>query len=107
MLLGSFGFFLALFLLLAPHMPAEQADPRAHLSHTPPTSPRRAALIGGSLTLIPGVLWASLTQTADTAGASGSSPQGFLYYIPALFVLLLLGAGLGVYINYIRVTRQA
>ena len=107
MLLGSFGFFLALFLLLAPHMPAEQADPRAHLILTPPTSPRRAALIGGSLTLILGVLWASLTQTADTAGASGSNPQGFLYYIPALFVLLLLGSGLGVYINYIRVTRQA
>lgn len=107
MLLGSAGLFLALFLLIAPRMPAEQADPRAHLSHTPPTSPRRAALFGASISLLLACLWAVFTQTADTAGAAGSSPQGFFYYIPALFVLLLLGAGLGVYINYIRATRQA
>ena len=104
---GSIGLFLALFIFIKSKLPQESLDPRRYLTTPPPATPRRAALIGSSILVLTALLWAACTQWADTAGATGSSPQGLLYYIPALLVIGLLGAGLGVFINYIKNTRKS
>lgn len=107
MLLGSIGLFTALFLSIGSRLRREATNPRQHLGRSTPTSPRNAALIGSGILVLSALLWALCTQNADTAGSLGSSPRGILYYMPALIVLGLFGAGLGVFINYIRLTRQS
>jgi len=104
---GSIGLFLALFFCIKSQLPQESLDPRRYLTTPPPTTPRKAAIIGSGTLVLTAALWAAATQWADTAGAAGSSPRGVLYYIPALLVLGLLGAGLGVFINYIKNTRKS
>lgn len=104
---GSIGLFLTLFICIKAKLPQESLDPRRYLTTPPPATPRRAALIGTGTLVLTAALWAAATQWADTAGAAGSSPRGALYYIPALLVLGLLGAGLGVFINYIKNTRKS
>ncbi len=106
MLLGSMALFAALFLFLSSRIPAETTDPRDHLHHPAPLSPYRAATIGCILALLCVCIWLISTQWADTAGTLGSSPQGFAYYIPLCLVLALLGAGLGVTLNYLHATRK-
>lgn len=107
MLIGSLALFCALYLFLSSRIPSERIEPLHHLSSTPPPSPRNAAIIGGVLSLLVTIIWLTTTQWADTAGHSGSSPQGILYYIPICLVLTLLGAGLGTAVNYLYITRKS
>ena len=107
MLLGSIGLFLALFLGISHKLPTHGTDPLQHLGPPSPAGPRTAAVIGGSCFVILAVLWATATQWAETAGTLGSSPHGFLYYIPALAVIGLLGAGLGIFLHSIKTTRSS
>lgn len=105
MLLASTALFIGLFLCLKTRIPEEKTDIRRHLVTPSPTSPRHAALLGGGLFLLLGMVWVYYTQSADTAGSAGSSANSILHSIPALFVLLLLGSGIGVFLNYLRLTR--
>jgi hypothetical protein len=106
MLLGSIALFLALFLFLSSRIPTEKIEPLPHLSSTPPHSPRIAAIVGGGITLLITVIWLTATQWTDTAGHPGSSPQGLLFYTPICLVLTLLGAGLGIALNYLYITSK-
>ncbi len=107
MLLGSLGLFLALFLGIAHRLPAHGTDPLRHLGNCTPSTPRTAAGIGSCSFVLLAILWAVCTQWAETAGPHSSSAHGFLYYIPAIVVLGLLGAGVGIFIHYIKTTRSS
>ncbi|MBR5214552.1 MAG: polysulfide reductase NrfD [Akkermansia sp.] len=107
MLFGSIGLFLALYLSIVRLLPHHTTEPRKYIGTPAPSAPRTAALIGGSSFVIIAVLWAGCSQWADTAGTLGSSPHGFLYYLPALIVIGLFGAGLGVFLHYIKTTRPS
>lgn len=105
MLAGSIGLFLALFVGISAKIPQEKQDPLRYYPTTPSPRVRNAALIGAAIAASAVLPWIHYTQQADTAGSHGSSPTGLAYALPLLFVVLLLGAGLGIYINYIRQTR--
>lgn len=107
LLTGSIGLFMALFLGIGARLKTAPATTQPAACNNAPTSPRTAAICGsgGMLGLI--IIWAICTQWADTAGAAGSSPRGILWYLPAVLVLCLAGAGGGIFINYIKKTRQA
>lgn len=107
MLLGSLGLFLALFLGISHKLPTHGTDPLQHLSTPSPAGLRRAAIIGSSSFVILAAIWAACTQWDETAGALGSSPHGFFYYIPALVVIGLLGAGLGIFLHYLKTTHSS
>lgn len=107
MLLGSVGFFLALFSGISHLLPAHGADPRKYLAKQAPAGPRTAAGIGSCSFVLLAVVWACCTQWAETAGPLNSRAHGFLYYIPAIVVLGLLGAGVAIFIHYIKTTRSS
>ncbi|MBE6416923.1 MAG: hypothetical protein E7033_00485 [Akkermansiaceae bacterium] len=106
MLAGSIGLFCALFIGFCTKLPQEQQNPQDHLPATPPRTVRHAALVGAGTAASLLLLWLYLTQQADTAGSAGSSPAGLPFAFPLLFVAILLGAGLGVYIHYISRTSR-
>lgn len=106
MLAGSIGLFLALFIGFCTKIPHEQQTPLDHLPSPPLHTVRFAALIGAGITASILLLWLYLTQQADTAGSAGSSPAGLRFALPLLFVAILLGAGLGIYIHYISQTSR-
>ncbi len=106
MLAGSIGLFSALFIGFCPKIPQEKQYPPDHLPATPLRAARLAALIGAGTAASLLLLWLYLTQQADTAGSPGSSPAGLPFALPLLFVAILLGAGLGIYIHYISKTSR-
>ncbi len=105
MLLGSVGLFLALFLAISPRMPAEEHEPLDTYESARPGQ-GRAAFAGAALGLAAALPWAWLTQYAETAGALAATEGRPLFFIPALLVAALLGAGLAVSLNlYLRLRR--
>lgn len=99
MLLGSIGFFAALFaagsLLLRHHSQAD-ALPEDPL---PPPAPGRRALAGAAVGLSVALAWLLLTQGADTAGAAGHRPSGLFVSFPIITIAALLGAGVALYLH--------
>lgn len=106
MLCGSIGLFFALFLSISARIRPEQVKQHPSPGTTAPASPRIAAITGAGSMLLLVLAWAICTQWADTAGMAGSSPRGLLWYLPAITVLGLAGAGAGIFINYIARTWQ-
>ena len=106
LLVGSIGLFLGLFLSIGARLKPATSAPK-YVASSSPISPRAAALCGSASILVFIIIWAICTQWADTAGAAGSSPRGLLWYLPAVIVFCLVGAGVGIFINYIKRTRQA
>lgn len=107
MLLGSIGLFLALYLGISGRMPTERLDPLQHVGAPCRSHPGRMAAIGAFLGAAIGLLWAVLTQWADTAGTLGSRPHGWGYWWPAILVCALLGGGLAVFIHFFHHYRRA
>ncbi len=105
MLLGSVGLFFALFLPLSARLPEERNDP---LDAAPAarTSQGRWAVAGAAAGVALALLWASLTQEADTAGSLASRPAGWLFQAPALLVAGLLGAGLATFFHLLFLLRR-
>ncbi|MBQ7023731.1 MAG: polysulfide reductase NrfD [Akkermansia sp.] len=106
MLLGSIGLFLALYLGISGRMPAERTDPLDHLGAPCTTRPGRLAAAGATLGGTACILWAALTQWADTAGQLTSRPHGWGYWWPAVLVCALLGGGIAVFIHFLRHYRR-
>ncbi len=109
MLLGSVGLFVSLFLLISARLPEERHDP---LTAEPPAAAARPgqgcwALAGAAAGVVSALLWAQLTQGADTAGSPGSRPAAWLFCLPPIFVAGLLGAGLAVFINLLCRLRRS
>ena len=107
MLLGSIGLFLALFLSISARMPVEKTDPLEHLQSPCYSHPSRWAAVGALLGGAACVLWALLTQWADTVGALGSRPHGWGFWWPSILVCALLGGGLATFLHFIIHTRRA
>ena len=107
MLLGSIGLFCTLYLCISARMPEEKHDPLNIPQASQATAPAIAAAIGFFCGAALTVLWSLSTQQADTAGVLSSRPHGLFYHFPSILVMGLLGAGLAVFINFIRTIRRA
>ncbi len=98
MMAGSFGLFVALFLLGARRMPPEVERPRRMLVKRPrASSPAWQALAGFAAGVALASLWAWITQDAPTSAVVQGRPVGWerwVTFVPAFFVAGLLGSGL-------------
>ncbi len=101
MLLGGIGLFLALYLSISARMPTEKLDPAPYAAQPCPSRPEVWAAAGAASGLLLCVLWALLTQWADTAGALSSHPHGWAYWWPPMLVCTLLGGGAATFIHFL------
>lgn len=106
MMAGSIGLFFFLFLSLSRRMPPERRDP-LDIQPPLPSAPGWWAAGGAALGLLVALLWAVATQDSDTAGILSGRPHGFFYYLPALFVCSLAGAGAALSFQFFLLLKRS
>lgn len=105
MMSGSLGLFLFLFLTVSRHMPPETRDP-LDVPPPVPAAPGWWAAGGAFLGMAAPLLWAAATQQADTAGLLAGRPHGLFYHLPAIFACTLGGAGISLFIHFVRTLKS-
>lgn len=107
MLLGSIGLFFTLYLSISGRMPEEKTDPLEYAAAPCSTHPGRWAGGGSLLGALLSILWAVLTQWADTSGTLGSYPHGWEFWWPVIFVCALSGGGIAVFLHFLLQYKRA
>lgn len=103
---GSIGLFFFLYLTLSRRMPRETRDP-LDIPPPAPSAPGWRAAGGAALGLAAALLWAAATQETDTAGILTGRPHGLFYYLPALLVSSLAGAGIALSLPFLLPSHPA
>lgn len=105
MLVGSWGAFIGLFILLEFLVPVGRDEKPGDAASAPPGQ-GRVAWLGGAVGLAVAALWLSCTQGGELAGVMDGRPHGIFFQLPVYLVCGLCGAGVAIYLNFLHRMRR-